>query len=359
MTVLIFILVAVVVTVLVLEMRRRSKMNGEKAAKRRTFAGSGLVLERAAPGKKSPRKWSPPLAGPIALGAIFIILGAWMAFAYFVSDPESPAVAAEPVVQPPVELASTLTGRVNVSTKSPEEKAGMAKAAFDAGQQAVANKTQGPLDSGTMIAAARQAVMPNSRLGDTGLLPASAKGRQASPPAAAKPTATSTSSAKSAATAADPVAKPSGNSARPLLQPEKPSAAASNVKPPAPTPSAGGGSVGQPTMATAASSGGSTVPRLASTSKAANNESVLGGMKEFTVHLGSFGEKSNAEKYRDKLVSAGEAAFISEITTEGKLWHRVMSGRFASRAEAEEHGRDLRRRNLTADTGRYLIKPLD
>jgi hypothetical protein len=36
-----------------------------------------------------------------------------------------------------------------------------------------------------------------------------------------------------------------------------------------------------------------------------------------------------------------------------------MSGRFSNRANAEAHGRDLKRRGLTAETGNYLIKPLE
>jgi cell division septation protein DedD len=81
--------------------------------------------------------------------------------------------------------------------------------------------------------------------------------------------------------------------------------------------------------------------------------------RNYTVHLASFQEIGNAEKYLDRLTSAGETAFISESTVRGALWHRVMSGRFSSKSEAEAHGRDLKRRGLTAGAGSFMIKALD
>lgn len=350
MTVLFFILGAVTITVLALELRRRSKTNGDRAPKRRPAAArGGLVLERTAPAARKSVQRVSSLAGPIALGVIFIMLGAWMVFAYFVSGPETPAAAETIPVQPPALLASTLTGRLAGGDNGLESQALTTQAAAQA-DRLMAGQSQVVPDAGIIAAAARQAVLPDTRVGQTGLMPsiAAANERQANSavrpvPAPAKPAAT-----ESASTAA----QYSGNS----NSAAKPEAAALNVRTVQPTPPPSAGSPGQPTMAAAASSGDPSAPRA---SVSVGPEAVLGGLKEFTVHLASFGEKSNAETYKSKLASAGESAFISEITVEGKLWYRVMSGRFSSRSEAEDHGRDLRRRDLTADTGRYLIKPLE
>ncbi|MCL2029858.1 MAG: SPOR domain-containing protein, partial [Deltaproteobacteria bacterium] len=86
---------------------------------------------------------------------------------------------------------------------------------------------------------------------------------------------------------------------------------------------------------------------------------ILSDTAGFTVHLGSFVDQANAEKFRAKLSAAGEAAAISEIDMDGRRWYRVLSGRFNTRAAADAHGRDLRRRGLIDDTGPFIVKPIN
>ncbi|MDR2826499.1 MAG: SPOR domain-containing protein [Candidatus Adiutrix intracellularis] len=91
-----------------------------------------------------------------------------------------------------------------------------------------------------------------------------------------------------------------------------------------------------------------------------NNETILSGTKSFTIHLGSFSDKKNAEKYQLRLTATGESAYISETTnTDGRHWYRVMSGHFSTRSAADAHGRTLRSRGLTDNTGSYLVKPIN
>lgn len=78
---------------------------------------------------------------------------------------------------------------------------------------------------------------------------------------------------------------------------------------------------------------------------------------QFTVHLSSFGDKNNAEQAVNKLKNAGVPAYITRIELDGKVWHRLMVGKFPSRAQAEAYGRDLKQRGLT-DSGTYSIKPI-
>lgn len=79
---------------------------------------------------------------------------------------------------------------------------------------------------------------------------------------------------------------------------------------------------------------------------------------EFTVHLASFTEEANAQRSLAKLKSAGVPAFVSRIELDNKVWHRLMAGRFPSRAEAEAYGRQLKAKGLTEDLGEFRIKPI-
>ncbi|MGL4208493.1 MAG: SPOR domain-containing protein [Candidatus Adiutrix sp.] len=105
-----------------------------------------------------------------------------------------------------------------------------------------------------------------------------------------------------------------------------------------------------------------TAPSV-SPSSTTSPPSITGGLlsssREFTVHLASFGDKNNAEKYKAKLESAGESAYISEITVSDRLWFRVMSGRFPTQSQANSHGLDLKRRDLTTESGTFLVKPIN
>lgn len=66
----------------------------------------------------------------------------------------------------------------------------------------------------------------------------------------------------------------------------------------------------------------------------------------FSVQVAAFSSAANADRLKLKLEQAGEKAFIIQAQVEGRLWHRVMSGRFSSRPEAVAHEADLVKRKL-------------
>jgi cell division protein FtsN len=67
----------------------------------------------------------------------------------------------------------------------------------------------------------------------------------------------------------------------------------------------------------------------------------------FTVQVGSYSTPGEAEARAANLKSAGQPVRVAEvdIPKRGK-WYRVYVGGFASRAEAETHGKSLRGRGL-------------
>jgi cell division protein FtsN len=68
---------------------------------------------------------------------------------------------------------------------------------------------------------------------------------------------------------------------------------------------------------------------------------------KFTVQVGSYSTPAEAEARAAGLRSAGQAVRVAEveIPKRGK-WYRVYVGGFASRADAESHGKSLRERRL-------------
>lgn len=311
----------IIICLILLRLHGRAK----KDAPRRRTTHSGLVLERSPREKKAAAK-SSSRAGPLILALAVIIIGSWLAISYFNLGPAPDAPAAE-AASDPEEDFSVMTGRIVMGQDAAPPSATQGSAMRDAASAAGAAGTaaaQGGAGGGAesvnparpapSMAQASQGILPAvSRMEQVGLLPAKAAAprpkAQKPPAAAARP--------KSATAAASP---------KPAAQ----QAAQQN-----------------------------SAPRPAPTAPAQDDRPILGGTREFTVHLASFTERGNAEKYMGKLASAREKdAFITESMVNGRLWYRVMSGRFPSQAEAEAHGNDLRRRNLTASGGRFVVKPL-
>ncbi|MEW5724993.1 MAG: SPOR domain-containing protein, partial [Thermodesulfobacteriota bacterium] len=98
-------------------------------------------------------------------------------------------------------------------------------------------------------------------------------------------------------------------------------------------------------------------PEPAPTPTAEPEPTTVPGVK-FSVHLASFGEKANADRSLAKLKAAGVPVFLSRIELDNKTWHRLMAGRFDTRAEAEAYGRQLKDRGLLKGLGEFMIKPI-
>ncbi|MFH1135856.1 MAG: SPOR domain-containing protein [Pseudomonadota bacterium] len=77
----------------------------------------------------------------------------------------------------------------------------------------------------------------------------------------------------------------------------------------------------------------------------------------YTVHLASFQSKENAERALTKLKAAGDPAFINQVELDGKVYYRLMSGRFPTREKAENHGLALQSQGLTSGMERFVIRP--
>jgi cell division protein FtsN len=259
------------------------------------------------------------LAAPILLGLVLVVLGLWLVAAYLLPAADPSVAEAGPAAPPPAPAqVAGLSGRLSAPESTP---AATSAAAAPAGSPANA------LAGGARNALNQTAAV--SRLSQVGLMPTQR--------AAAAPTAPKNTSAEAAAAAARRTPPPP---ARPVEAPATPPAESSNLV----------RAVSAPPPAAA--------PPRAAAPAGEDHPGILSEARGFTVHLGSFTEQANAEKYRAKLASAGEAAAVSEIIMDGRRWYRVMSGRFNTRTAADAHGRELRRRGLTDDSGSYMVKPV-
>ncbi len=357
------ILTAIFILFVALELRRRARKGiGRGAATRPRTTSGGLVLERHGRGPRPSKESS--LASPLILGLVILLLAAWLAAAYILPGdrPRSAGDATQAVAPAPPELSSTLAGRLTSSSSQGAEGGSglMAQAAQNAGaaavNQAASAREATPLSEAALSVASRAS--QTSRLDQIGLLPTTQRTAKA---------ANRTADAPGAAPASPPLPPADQSTAAPAAATAQP-APGRNASPPASAQAASQPQSNRNTATqTAKPAPAATADRSGMVAAAASPPAadLIGGEApapsasgNFTVHLGSFSDRENAEKYRTKLASSGEMAFISEITVEGRLWYRVMSGRFNSRSNAEAHGRDLKRRGLTADTGNYLIKPV-
>lgn len=75
---------------------------------------------------------------------------------------------------------------------------------------------------------------------------------------------------------------------------------------------------------------------------AAGDESSAPGSGEWVVTAGSFAQAENANRQVERLKAKGYTPLITEITREGRTYHRVNAGTFANRAEAEALVQKLR-----------------
>ena len=74
-------------------------------------------------------------------------------------------------------------------------------------------------------------------------------------------------------------------------------------------------------------------PRPAETVKPAPSETVEG---RFTVQVGAFKVRSQADALRDRLAAGGQHAYVSEVEADGATQYRVRVGSFATREAARE-----------------------
>jgi cell division protein FtsN len=308
-----------------------------------------LKLDRASAGQSRSGERSPLLsktrpasspAAPIMLGVVLLVLSLWLVAAYLRPSTES-AQAGTATVQPsspppqPAQVG-TLAGRLSAAPEPPGTTGQPPPAAPKANQPPPADtKTDPPPPTGGARAAglAQAAAAQASALSQVGLLPTNLP--KSSPESTSRPAATKVETRPDAGAPAGPAAKTAQSS-----PPASPASANSNlVRALAEPPPRG-------TSASTAAGGG--------------RGGILSNTEGFTVHLGSFVDQANAEKFRAKLAAAGEEAAISEISLDGRRWYRVLSGRFDTRTAAEAHGRDLRRRGLTDDTGGpFIVKPIN
>lgn len=350
--------VAIAAGAAVLIVRRRSRRAASRSGRYRS-PRSGLNLERPTGLPNRSRRGggsqSNSLAGPVFLALVVVVMVFWVVAAFFLPESQTgAAMVSEPKAgASSPEQFSSLAGRLSSEPAYAAGPGTMAQAAAQA---------SGPAPAGGSLMVAAQSMAPtgNSHLGQVGLQVGWAS---------AKPGVASGPSAKPAPAAQAKAAQ------APPAQPNLNTGAAPRSAPPA-VPGSPPPLGARSTMVSAVS--GSSAPRAAASgaidpanpprsdggqerraARSVPDEGALASSREFTVHLGSFTDQDNADKYKGKLDGVGESAFISQVTMEGRLWFRVMSGRFNTRAAAEAHGKDLKRRGLTVDTGRYLIKSLD
>lgn len=312
------------------------------------------MLER--PGGRRRKTGSFPLQPRhVFLGVVLLGMMSWVASGYFLSDGESSNVIYESKADAAAlpEQYASLGGQIFAgSTANGSNAAGgnltapKASTAQGAASPAPSTSAKGPAQESSLQSAAQSALPAGSKLEQVGLK--LSRGSE-------KKVGTGNKAATAAPAAAQAKNQPQGQATAKAAPASGPVTSVKKVDKPALVKAS------TPAPATAKAAAAVSVqpkPQLA-TSKQPAPRGLLSASRQYTVHLGSFGEKGNAENYLAQLVAAGEKAFISESTVDGRLWHRVMSGNFNSRDGAESHGRDLKRRGLTVETGHYLVKAID
>ena len=308
---------------------RNARYRAPKTSLKLDRASAGLAGRSggASPLLSKSRPSSP--AAPIMLGVVLVVLSLWLAAAYLRPSADSAEAGTEagPTASPPFQQVGTLAGRLNIPEPPASETADQAPTIAPSAGEA--------LTSALSQAAAAQA--EGSALSQVGLMPTRRPATTTTFTTAPKPADRPAAETKPAAAAPKP------DQAPPPPPPASPPADSNLVRALADPP---GGAGVRPAAAppTAAGLGG--------------RSGILSGTEGFTVHLGSFVDQANAEKFRARLAAAGEPAAISEINIDGRRWYRVLSGRFDTRTAADAHGRDLRRRGLTDDTP-FIVKPVN
>ncbi len=295
-----------------------------------------------------------------------IFLAVWLIFSWLGTEEGDTQMAENAAEIPePVEQTPSLAGRLNTQTIDPlaplvapgipqeEPQKQASSSAIAAGAEAAIYAPQLPpqkessKDSTAAQAALQMKPDATNPLAQVGLLPGqeerkkpAVKASKTTPPPSIEPkAASSTANAPSASGVASVVER--------------------NL-PPASAPSAGRGASSSSSMVAAAASslaGASEDEGVEVTPLPAVDSSS--GSFQYVIHLGSFNEKANADRYLARLVEAGEMAWATESLVDGQKWHRVMCGRFNSKKAAESYARGLQQRGLTANDGRYLVRVLN
>ena len=359
------ILAVLAIIILALEVRRRIRKASGRLGRSRNAApirtSAGLSFDRQIP-RSAARKKSgrvSHIAGPVVVGLVFIFMGAWLAFSYFMPDAETTAAVLPPtqIAPPPVQTTKALGGRIVAQDKP---GASPAQPAMSSGAAAVLNTNSQPPKPTVVTDAARSMISTYSQMGQVGLLPAQVKARPAAAAKTSEPAAQAKAAQPKTAQAQAGASKPkrpaeASTPKRPAkTQPDKPEPQQQQAAAPKKPATVAAASSSLVNAASGATGG------LAKPVSAELEETLLGGGRAFTVHLSSFRELDNAERYEAELTARGEKAIITEATVNGQQWYRVMiDRRFKSRTEAESYGRDLKRRGLTADAGQYFVKPVD
>lgn len=359
--------VALMAWAAVVVVKRRSQRGSSRSGRYRS-PRAGLNLERPARlpnrSRREAESGSNSMAGPIFLGLVVVVMVFWVVAAFFLPGGETRTsmVSETRADAAPSEQFTSLAGRLSTEPAASTGQGAMAQAAVNTSGPSLP-PTAAPAGTGGSLMMAAQSLAPtaDSRLEQVGLLP----GRTA-----ARSTAKSAPANTEKPVRAAQPAPANRNAAAPSPRSTAPaSGQTSPIIPVTPSPPTASGAVARSSVVAAASA--SSVPRAAAVDSSrssasgsrakrqAPDEANLASSREFTVHLASFTDQSNAEQYKSKLNGAGESAFITQAKIDGRMWFRVMSGSFNTRAAAEAHGKDLKRRSLTVETGRYMIKPLD
>ncbi|MBU2550206.1 MAG: SPOR domain-containing protein [Proteobacteria bacterium] len=96
-------------------------------------------------------------------------------------------------------------------------------------------------------------------------------------------------------------------------------------------------------------------PRPAAEAPAPPRSKPATPKEAYTVHLGSFGVKDNADRLAGRIRASGASVFVEKAQVHSKTYYRLYVGRFASRDEAVPYARRLEQQGLTAETGPYKI----
>lgn len=361
--------VALTVGAAVLVVKRRSQRGPSRSGRYRS-PRSGLNLERPARMPNRSRReaalGSNSMAGPIFLGLVVVVMVFWVVAAFFLPGGETRTsmVSETRADAAPSEQFSSLAGRLSSEPAASTGQGPMSQAAVNTSGLALPPAAAAGAGGSLMMAAQSLAPAADSRLEQVGLLPGRTATRTKAKPASA-------SNEKPARAAQPNPAPATRNAAAPAPKNTAPASSQTTpIVPVTPSPPKAAGALARSSVVAAASAssvnratavdpGRSSASPRQRTQRQAPDEAALASSREFTVHLASFTDQGNAEQYKSKLNGAGEPAFITQAKIDGRVWFRVMSGSFNTRAAAEAHGKDLKRRSLTVETGRYMIKPLD
>lgn len=328
MSTVLIILAALAAVVAALELRRRIRKKSGRLPRQRVGSSSGLITERPSRQRRTSSSGPSSLANPLLLGLVLMLLVGWLVVAYLLptttndlstENGSSTEADSDPKISPQTQtltLAGLLTQQSAPKADLPPAQPSKPSLPLLAQAAQGMTTTKSSLDKiGLMLSAVKKNPVPPRR--------------PSVPPPATKP-------------------------------PQAPATSETNRRPPvvSAAPASPARPSGQSTLVSAAASpDGLATP--ATDPETGNEGNILSSRPEFTVHLSSFTEKDNADKYKTKLAGAGEISFITISEVDGRLWYRVMSGRFNTRANADAHGRDLKRRGLTANSGRFLIKTIE